>query len=263
MTDGANAGADEQQTKSPAPDRRSQVEVLLGDILRLMECPARLDFKDLADGTLGVAMHFEGEVPGVTAGKRGSLVDSLQFLLNKAINRPNGERRWVTLGVSGFQESRPPRPAEPSPSGPRAGVGAPAPVSPPPSSPKQAGKPPATPGQGRVAAKLPEKPAGRQDARPPRAQPVDEARLEVTEDAVLTKLARSLAEKAAQLGRIYAVMLLSPEDRARMLKAAAGVPGVKLKVEGEQHWRRLVFVPEKPVAMPKKAPMPDWDDEEE
>ena len=35
------------------------------------------------------------------------------------------------------------------------------------------------------------------------------------------------------------------------------------KVEGEGHWRRLVLLPEKPAAIPKKQVMPDYDDEEE
>ena len=46
-------------TEAPAVvEKQQQVEKLLTDILRLMEFPARLDFKDLSDGSLAVAMHF-------------------------------------------------------------------------------------------------------------------------------------------------------------------------------------------------------------
>ena len=91
------------------PEKRPQVEKLLTDILGMLGSPARLEFKDLSDGTLGVALHFAGEVPGAGP-KRNLLVESLQFLLNKAINRPNLPRRWVTLGVQGFPEPRQSRP---------------------------------------------------------------------------------------------------------------------------------------------------------
>ena len=59
-----------------------------------------------------MAVHFEGEVPGVVAGKKSYLIESLQFLVNKVVNRPNTERRWVTLGVGAFPE---PKPAAPPP----------------------------------------------------------------------------------------------------------------------------------------------------
>jgi len=51
-------------------------------------------------------VHFDAEVPGVVAGKKSYLIDSLQFLVNKVVNRPNTERRWVTLGVGGFPEPK-------------------------------------------------------------------------------------------------------------------------------------------------------------
>src|SRR5438132_1092745 len=100
-----------------------------------MEYPARLDFKDAEDGSLAVAMHFTGETPqGIAAGKKSYLVDSLQFLLNKCINRPNTERRWVSLGVGGFPEPRANKPQGPAPvaaaaaPAPAASNGAPRPV---------------------------------------------------------------------------------------------------------------------------------------
>jgi hypothetical protein len=85
--------------------KRPQVETLLGDVFKLMEYPAKLDFKDMPDGSLGVAVHFEGgELPGITPGKRSYLVDCVQFWLNKVVNRPNVPRRWVNLGVNAFPD---------------------------------------------------------------------------------------------------------------------------------------------------------------
>lgn len=226
-------------------EKQPQVEKLLTDILALMQFPARLDFKDATDGSLAVAMHFTGETPqGITAGKKSHLVDSLQFLLNKCINRPNTERRWVTLGVGGFPEPR--------------GVKTPAP----PSAPRAS-----TPGPVAAASPLPARPP-RPERNGPRAQAarpveVDESKLELPEDPRLAALGTALAEKSAKLGRLYAVAMMSTEDRARVLKAARGVAGVTARVEGESHFRRLVFVPEKPSAMPKRHAMAVYPDDEE
>jgi predicted RNA-binding protein Jag len=226
-------------------EKQQQVEKLLTDILTLMQFPARLDFKDAADGSLAVAMHFTGETPqGITAGKKSYLVDSLQFLLNKCINRPNTERRWVLLGVGGFPEPRGAKPvAAPAPSAPM----------------------PATNGSAPAGARRPPR-AEMKSApgkAPVRASEVDESKLEVAEDPALSALGKMLAEKSARLGRHYAVAMMTTEDRARLLKAAKAVAGVNARVEGEAHFRRLAFVPDKPTPMPKRHAMALYPDDED
>lgn len=220
---------------------RAQVEVLLGSILRLMDYPAKLDFRDMTDGALGVAVHFQGELPGVTPGKRSPLVDCLQFLLNKAINRPSVPRRWVNLGVNAFPE---PRAAQPvSAERPKAAA--------------QAVRPPPPAAM--------EKPAQRKEApaKPSRAPaPSAEEPRAVAADPLWTSLGRALAEKAHSKGRVYAVMMLSPERRAQLLGAVDGAAGVTAKVEGDGHWKRLAVTPDTLAPLPKKHVMPDWDDED-
>ena len=241
-------------------EKQQQVEKLLGDILTLMDFPARLDFKDAADGSLAVAMHFVGEVPqGITAGKKSYLVDSLQFLLNKCINRPNTERRWVTLGVGGFPEPRGTRPPAPVASAPAAS----APAAP--SAPNGTAAPSAPRAAVATRPARPPPPA-RAEARPQRpSRPaeVDESKLEVAADPLLAALGKAFAEKSAKLGRVYAVAMMATEDRARLLQGARQVPGVTARVEGESHFRRLAFVPDKPTAMPKRHAMAVYPDDEE
>lgn len=240
----------ESKPGAPAPDKRAQTEAVLADILRLMGYPAKLDLKDAADGGISVAMHFEvGEVPFATAGKRSFVVDSMQFLVNKVVNRPNSEKRWVSLGVGEHPAPRPPRS---TPNGPLA-------------SPQGA---PPSPGNGLQAAG-PKGPATSPPlpAPAPRAAPAhphaEEAALEVKADPRLAALGVALAEKAAKLGRPVAVLLLDAEDRARLLKAGQAVKGQHARVEGEGHNRRVVFFPDKPVPMPKKTAFPVFDDEED
>ncbi|MEW5743694.1 MAG: hypothetical protein AB1938_32580 [Myxococcota bacterium] len=251
----SGASTAEVTTQAPAPaaatwDKRPQVEALLHDIFRLMDYPVRLDFKDLSDGSLGVAVHVDSEQPGITPGKKSFLVDSVQFLVNKAVNRPNAPRRWVNLAVNGFPEPRPERPA-------------PAPQ------PAPAPKASAPVKDARTADKPVDKPREKQerheklDRHEKKPREPDEASLEVTPDAAWTAVAKALAEKSAKLGRPYGLMLLSPEDRARVIQAAAGVKGVTVKAEGEGHWRRVTFKPDKLTPMPKRSAMPDYDDEDE
>jgi predicted RNA-binding protein Jag len=72
-----------------------------------------------------------------------------------------------------------------------------------------------------------------------------------------------MAERSAQLGRFYAIASMTAENRKRVLMAAASVPGVQVRAEGEGRNRRVVFVPAKPVPMPRRAVLDYGDDDEE
>jgi predicted RNA-binding protein Jag len=84
--------------------------------------------------------------------------------------------------------------------------------------------------------------------------------MEVAEEPALAALAKSLAQRSSELGRFYAIAPMKPEDRARLFRGAQGVAGVKVKLEGDGRSRRVVFVPDKPTPMPKRA-LPVQDDE--
>lgn len=241
---------------SPAEKKR-EVESLLGGIFNRMDYPARLEFKDMPDGGLGVAVHFNGELPGISGSKRTYLVDCIQFLVNKVVNRPNVEKRWVTLGVNAFPE---PRSAKSEPSAPQA----PKASAPPPqqqqaraSAPAQA---PAQTQQRRPDAKP--APVQQQPQRNNRSNENDERSMKVDPRPAMTRMGTALAEKSAKHGRFYGVTLLPTDDRARVIAAAANVKGVSLKTEGEGYFRRVVFVPAQPAVIAKKQVMPDYDDEE-
>lgn len=261
----SEAAAVEVLATVPA-DKRPQVETLLGDVFKLMEYPAKLDFKDMPDGSLGVAVHFEGELPGITAGKRSYLLDCVQFWLNKVVNRPNVPRRWVNLGVDAFPEPRMPgqpreprEPKEAAPAQPERSRGNPAHPE------RSRGEPTAAPSAPQKRADQPQRPE--HSTPPPQQQrrggQVDERTLTPAADPAFTAAGKLLAEKSAKHGRLYGVMLLTPDARALMLKAADGVKGVTAKAEGEGHWRRLVLTPEKLTVISKKQVMPDYDDEDE
>ncbi|MBL8912867.1 MAG: hypothetical protein JNM17_19395 [Archangium sp.] len=243
---------------APPGVTRPQVEALLGDVFKLMEYPAKLDFKDMPDGSLGVAVHFDaagGELPGITPGKRSYLVDCVQFWLNKVVNRPNVPRRWVNLGVNAFPEPRQQQPQQQSGehAGPNGSNGA--------KTPAAASPAAAAPGKKDAPKKDEKKHEEKKHERPKREAQADERTFKPAPDPRITAVAKSLAEKSAKHGRVYAVMALSGDQRALMLQAGDEVKGQKTKAEGEGHWRRLVFVPDKLTPISKKQVMPDYDDE--
>ncbi|RKH64966.1 hypothetical protein [Corallococcus aberystwythensis] len=249
-------------------DFRPRVEKLLADILGLMGFPARLDLQDAADGSLSVALHFEsGAPPGVEPGKRGQVLDSLQFLLNKMLHRPGVERRWVILGAGAHPEPRPRRdaPAQAPASAPAASVAQVAASTPAPQPARAAAPAPAAQPQQRNArggqpAQGAAKPA--QAQAPVKGAEADERTLQVEEDPAFREAVRKLAEKSASLGRFYAFAAMKTEDRARVLKAVEGVGGVKVAAEGEGRNRRVVFTPAKPAPMPKRSLLPDDDEDD-
>ena len=200
------------------PERR--VEKLLADILGLMGCPARLDFKDAADGGLSVALHFESArcLPGVEVGKRSQVLDSLQFLLNKMLHRPG-----AGAALGGARRGCPPRAPALASQAPRSRCRRRPRTAP---APARAG----CPREGSAAAPAAPAPQGGGPARRPRprlrARRGDERTVEVSEDAALQEAARQLAGKSGSLGRFYAIAAMKPEDRARVLKAVEGVAGV-------------------------------------
>jgi predicted RNA-binding protein Jag len=232
-----------QSTPAGDRDKRAWAEEVLAELLRLAGLRARLEVKETAgpQGGLGlsVALFPEEEIPGLQAGRRSPLVESLQFLANKIVNR-GPDKKWIAIAVGGHPEPRvaggkAPR-AEAAPKG---------------------GTTPAA-----AAAQRPQP----QPWRPPAPERVavnDESVLEVPADPLLEAAGRALAEKASATGRVYAVVPMREEDRARLARGGKGIAGASIKVEGEGRHRRVVFVPANPKPMPKKSAMPDYDDEDD
>jgi predicted RNA-binding protein Jag len=231
------------------PARRERAVEVLSELFKLMDLPARLEAKDAADGGISIALHPEGQFPGLPAPgsapqpRRSHVVDAVQFIANKLVNKAGMEKRWISIGVGGHPEPRTERPPKgPPTSAPRGEAPRPRQASPNDvTAPVAAPRPPAPP-------------------RAPRPVVDEEANVQAPEEPALNVLAQLLAQKAAGLGRFYAVAPMKLEDRARMLKAAQGVPGVKVFAEGEGRNRRLVFAPDNPVPIKKPSVLPQDDD---
>ncbi|MGZ6139731.1 MAG: hypothetical protein ACXWLA_03610 [Myxococcaceae bacterium] len=212
-------------------DRRAQAVSMLEQLLRTMAIPATLEAKDLPDGSVSIAVMPGVELPGVPLGRRSPVGDALQYLLNKLVNKPGTERRWIAVGLGGHPE---PRGAKPQPQ-PRAPVPSPAPL---------------TNGSGAIPAARPPPPP--RVAAPARSSETDERALVTEADPALDAAARALAERSASSGRVYALVTLGALERGRVLKAADAVSAVSARAEGEGRLRRVVLTPEKLVPMPRQ-----------
>jgi len=232
-----------------------EVTSVLGKLLALSGFKARLETQDAADGALSVAVHFDPVPAGIQAGRRTPLMESLQFLTNKLVNRPGStSRRWVALGAMGHP---PPRGAPGTRAAKAAPAAAPAGV---PSAAAPAGVPSAaTPPPARAAAPVS---PGARPQHEGQAGRTDERSLTVEPDAALAEASRRLAGSAAALGRYYVLFPMGEQDRARVVQASAGIAGVRVSCEGEGRHRRVVFKPDAPAPLPKQT-LPDYDDEDE
>lgn len=219
-------------------ERRAQAVAVLEQLLRGMDVPATLDAKDLPDGSVSIAVIPGVELPGLALGRRSPLGDALQYLVNKLLNKPGQERRWVAIGIGAHPEPRGAKPARTQP--------APAMVNG--TAPAAAGPRPAAPAR---------------PALPPRPAESDERTLVTDDDPSFDAAARALAERSASSGRVYAVVTLGAVERGRLLKVADAVAGVNARAEGEGRLRRLVLTPDKVIPMPRqRLPVDDLPDDE-
>ena len=90
----------------PWTRRRAQAVAVLEQLLPAMDVPATLETKDLPDGSISIAVMPAVELAGVASGRRSPLGDALQYLVNKLVNKPGQERRWVAIGLGGHPEPR-------------------------------------------------------------------------------------------------------------------------------------------------------------
>jgi hypothetical protein len=217
----------------PPDAKRSEVAAFLSAFFAELKLTCDFEFVDLSDGNLGVNVKTDATMLRAPNGQRNHVLESLQFLVNKAVNKV-GARRWVTLAVNALPEARAPKVAA-------------------------------------VAKALLEKPAAKTEASHTSAKKARESHsrgdpaentLAVEPDNVMSPLGFSLAQKSAKFGRVYAVLNLTPEERARMLQSSQTVSGQRARVEGDGHFRRVVFQPATLAPLPKRIPMPDYDEEE-
>ncbi len=96
----------EEPAAAPAPavqDTAAKAKELLEGILRRMSVNARVAMKETPETIL---LQIEGNDNGLLIGKRGQTLDALQYLINKAVNRQEKDRKQITIDTENYRRKR-------------------------------------------------------------------------------------------------------------------------------------------------------------
>lgn len=189
----------------PAPEKAAKALEVAKALVEKMAMRATVEVRDDERDIVVTISEVEGstDVADMLGGSRPPAVPSLQFLLNKIVNRfPEGRKHIVveapSVGVR-LAERRAARPA------PAAKGGAPA------------------------------VPVPRVD-QPPPPLPADV-------DPALATAARALAEKSRTLGKVFTIHPMSAADRRAVHATVTGLQGVQTVSEGDGLYRKIHIVP--------------------
>lgn len=96
----------EEPEASPVPamqDTAVKAKELLEGILRRMSVNARVAMQETPEAIL---LQIEGNDNGLLIGKRGQTLDALQYLVNKAVNRQEKDRKQITIDTENYRRKR-------------------------------------------------------------------------------------------------------------------------------------------------------------
>lgn len=82
----------------PTPEMLVEAQGIVSDLLRLMNMPGEVKIRE--EGLLEIM----GDGSGLIIGKRGQTLDSLQFLLNRIVNRSRPDPVFITLDTEGYRQ---------------------------------------------------------------------------------------------------------------------------------------------------------------
>lgn len=90
----------------PMDDRSEQALRFTSDLLKkmLMDCSVRLSPPSEDSGDIN--LQITGPDAGRIIGKKGQVLAAVQFIVNRAMNRPGIERRYITVDADGYRSRR-------------------------------------------------------------------------------------------------------------------------------------------------------------
>jgi spoIIIJ-associated protein len=91
-----------------ASDERSEKALeFLSTVLSLMGMDCNVALQPTKEGSeADIQLEIRGRDAGRIIGKKGQVLSALQFLLNRVINRPDLERRYLTVDAEGYRSRR-------------------------------------------------------------------------------------------------------------------------------------------------------------
>jgi spoIIIJ-associated protein len=100
--------ADEGEEIEPKDERTKQALAFVSDVIREMEleCKVRLRRPREGDSPDEINIEILGRDAGLAIGKKGQVLQALQFLTHRVVNRPTLEKRHVLVDAEGYRSRR-------------------------------------------------------------------------------------------------------------------------------------------------------------
>jgi spoIIIJ-associated protein len=109
--DTIDEATDERQDDAeiePGDDRARQALAFVSDVIREMElnCKVRLRRPREGDSPDEINIEITGPDAGLAIGKKGQVLQALQFLTHRVVNRPTLAKRHVLVDAEGYRSRR-------------------------------------------------------------------------------------------------------------------------------------------------------------
>ena len=101
-------GADDGEEIEPQDERTKQALAFVTDVIREMEleCKVRLRRPREGDSPDEINIEIFGRDAGLAIGKKGQVLQALQFLTHRVVNRPTLDKRHVLVDAEGYRSRR-------------------------------------------------------------------------------------------------------------------------------------------------------------
>jgi len=97
-----NPAAEESLLSAVSPTAARAKELLEG-ILRKMTFECRISVQEAPEK---IILNIEGEGSSLLIGKHGQNLDAIQYILNKAVNKSDGERKMIMVDSEAYRKKR-------------------------------------------------------------------------------------------------------------------------------------------------------------
>jgi spoIIIJ-associated protein len=102
------AQANDDEVIEPGDDRTRQALAFVTDVIREMELDCKVCLRRPREGDSPDEINIEivGRDAGLAIGKKGQVLQALQFLTHRVVNRPTLEKRHVLVDAEGYRSRR-------------------------------------------------------------------------------------------------------------------------------------------------------------
>lgn len=103
---GPRPTADAEAESFDADERSREALAFTRDMITKMGMDCDVSLKRPDDESTDIHIHVTGPDAGRIIGKKGQVLAAVQFIVNRAMNRPGIERRYVSVDADGYRSRR-------------------------------------------------------------------------------------------------------------------------------------------------------------